>query len=347
MKQVSCKTHRYRRYKQYDYQRGAALFITITTKPRQAIFSHVEGRRVVLSDFGKIVAHELQITKEVVPELSLERWVIMPDHLHLLLWLHPGLEAPLRALGRFVGGFKRAVRQRWKEAGHAEPLWESGFHDRICLSETCINAVRLYIDYNPLKWTLMKSTQAALKTHEPLDSPRLSPEDYWKGVGNLELLTPQRRLCAVRISRRIPEAEFPTILKRMQKGAAEGWILVSTFLSPGERAVYQMLIQDGRAFIQVKPSVLPPVYRPTVQETPLFATNRLLLLSQAVEAEELTRQQCQDLNTKILDMTNASVYVMPQGLVPQADILPLKNIRQNTERIDGVAFHWTQHTTIE
>ena len=40
----------YRRYHGYDYSRGAALFITVATEPRRALFGRVENATVVLSD---------------------------------------------------------------------------------------------------------------------------------------------------------------------------------------------------------------------------------------------------------------------------------------------------------
>ena len=59
-------------------------------------------------------------------------------------------------------------------------LWQQGYHDRLCLSRTFIDATERYIRYNPLKWALMHGIDHALRIHEPLDSPRLADGDYWK-----------------------------------------------------------------------------------------------------------------------------------------------------------------------
>jgi len=63
-------------------------------------------------------------------------------------------------------------------------LWQQGCHDRICTSERFIDSTERYIAYNPLKWELGKNQPAFLRIREPLDSPRLDPAEYWRGVGN-------------------------------------------------------------------------------------------------------------------------------------------------------------------
>ena len=73
----------------------------------------------------------------------------MPDHVHLLVKLRAGEEAALKALGRFMAGFKRVAA---KDAGIR---WEEGYHDRICLGREFRGHVEAYLDLNPLKWALM------------------------------------------------------------------------------------------------------------------------------------------------------------------------------------------------
>ena len=110
--------HRYRRFPFYDYSRGAALFITISTSPRACLFGRVVEAKMELSPLG------------------------------------------------------------------VASLWQQGCHDRICTSERFIDSTERYIAYNPLKWELGKNQPAFLRIREPLDSPRLDPAEYWRGVGN-------------------------------------------------------------------------------------------------------------------------------------------------------------------
>ena len=84
--------HHYHHYYGYDYSRGAVMFVTISTKPRQSVFSRINAGKAVPTEFGLMTLRELKITTLRVPEVKLSRYVLMPDHLHLLLWIKPGHE---------------------------------------------------------------------------------------------------------------------------------------------------------------------------------------------------------------------------------------------------------------
>ncbi|MBR3085034.1 MAG: transposase [Kiritimatiellae bacterium] len=309
--------HHYHHYYGYDYSRGAVMFVTISTKPRQSVFSRINAGKAVPTEFGLMTLRELKITTLRVPEVKLSRYVLMPDHLHLLLWIKPGHEDGLARLGRFVGGFKRAVRQRWKELGNAGPLWQEGYHDLICLDHDFIEGVTLYIGYNPLKWELMHAGKGLIPITEPLDTAWLPDGTYWKGIGRCDLLDGSRRLCAVRISRRLGPSLMPAAIARLRSALEKGFCLVSTFLSPGERALYRMLSEEGAEFVHIKGTAIPVVYRPSIHETPLFAAQKLLVIGRQTDEHEVRRKDCLALNDAIAKMAIASggtaVYVREDG----------------------------------
>lgn len=65
---------RYRRFKGWDYTKGASLFITIATEPRRALFGEIKGGRVVLTPLGEKVAEALQ----AMPRLNSESRYVEP-----------------------------------------------------------------------------------------------------------------------------------------------------------------------------------------------------------------------------------------------------------------------------
>ena len=309
--------HRCHHYYGYDYSRGAVMFVPTSTEPRQRVFSRIEGGKAVLSDFGRMALNELFVTTGRVPEIKLSRYVFMPDHVHMMLWITPGLPDCLARLGRFVGGFKRAVRQRWKELGHPGSLWQEGYHDLICLDRDFMEGVARYIDYNPLKWELMHTREGLIPIREPLVTPLLPDGTYWKGIGRSDFLDGSRRICAVRISRSVGEAAFPAMLKRFRDALSNGFCIASTFLSPGERALYRMLAAENAEFIHAKGTAIPVVYRPTIHETPLFAAKRLLVIGRQTDEREIRRKDCLALNDALAKMAQgaggAAVYVKEGG----------------------------------
>lgn len=100
----------------WDYS-GAWYFVTICTRKRAPVLSDVRDCRVVLSPIGEIVAEELRRTERVRPNVRLDAWVIMPDHLHGVIRIThrvpraaPPPDGPSRlhpgTLGAIIGQFK-------------------------------------------------------------------------------------------------------------------------------------------------------------------------------------------------------------------------------------------------
>ena len=70
------------RLKEYDYGQPGAYFITICTHNKQCWFGEIHNSRMSLNQFGKIVTQEWLRTAEIRPEVVLDEWIIMPNHLH-------------------------------------------------------------------------------------------------------------------------------------------------------------------------------------------------------------------------------------------------------------------------
>ena len=98
--------NRYRRFKGWDYTKGASLFITIATEPRRPLFGEIKGGRVVLTSLGEKVAEALEAMPRLNPGLRLFGWVVMPDHVHFNCAHVAGLKEPLKVLGWAIRRFK-------------------------------------------------------------------------------------------------------------------------------------------------------------------------------------------------------------------------------------------------
>ena len=136
-----------------------AYFVTLVAKGREPLFGELMGEEIRLNDTGKIVIDEWLRTGQLRPEISLDEFVVMPDHFHAILFLHeaPAIGEPLgahrgaplrrqpRSLGAIMAGFKSKCSQRAKES-----LWQRNYYDRIIRNEEEFNQTREYILYNPL-----------------------------------------------------------------------------------------------------------------------------------------------------------------------------------------------------
>ncbi|KAF2330835.1 transposase [Flavobacterium nitrogenifigens] len=73
------------RLQNWDYSSEAVYFITIVTKNRQSIFGVIEDERMILNEKGKIIERELLKSIKIRKNWFFHNWVIMPNHVHLLI----------------------------------------------------------------------------------------------------------------------------------------------------------------------------------------------------------------------------------------------------------------------
>ena len=335
----NCEIRRYRRFKGWNYAKGASLFITIATAPRRMLFGRVVGGKVELSKFGSVVREALEAMPRLNPGLLLFGFVIMPDHIHFNCAIVAGLAEPLKVLGRAIRRFKNHTTKEAKLAGLVglaeqssaikfgsagsavggdspggqtvfgqTTIWQQGYHDYLLLSREMIDATERYIAYNPLKWELMYGEKGALRVVEPLFLPRLDAGDYWKGVGNLALLDPNEKLVSLRVSREVatPPA-IAAVVKRMESAVEKGHVVISGFISKGERAVCDMLCRrrDAR-FIRMLPSCIPNRrFKPERAYVAPFSENRYLEIGRGNDETEFGRAACRDINAEIIEIATA------------------------------------------
>lgn len=78
------KTH-LTRLKNWDYSSEAVYFITIVAKNRECIFGKIEDDKMILNENGKIIETELLRSITIRENWFFHNWVIMPNHIHLLI----------------------------------------------------------------------------------------------------------------------------------------------------------------------------------------------------------------------------------------------------------------------
>ncbi|TAJ38351.1 MAG: transposase [Reyranella sp.] len=83
----------------------------------------------------------------------LHAWIIMPNHVHVLLTVFPGF-----ALGGVVGSWKRyTAREANKILGRAGAFWQDDYWDRFIRNEDHFAATVAYIDQNSVKAGLVSA----------------------------------------------------------------------------------------------------------------------------------------------------------------------------------------------
>ncbi len=72
----------------WDYSGNGVYFLTIVTQNRVCNLGVINNGKIKLSDFGKIVETELLKSFEIRDELILDEYIIMPNHLHVIIVLN-------------------------------------------------------------------------------------------------------------------------------------------------------------------------------------------------------------------------------------------------------------------
>ena len=287
---------RYRRFNGYDYTRGAALFITIVTNPRRRLFGEIAGARLLRTALGLAVESRLAEMAQM-PGIRLFNSVVMPDHVHLQLHLRAGLQDPLVVLGRAIGAFKSLCAKDFHElTGESGPLWQQGYHDWICVSEEMIAAVNRYIDYNPLKFELRYNQPEFLAIREPIAAWRLPSEEFWRGIGAVDLLDGDTPFVALRISRRLSPRQIAEAVARIRRRVGD-YVFVGGWISPGEKAVRDMLLAEPRGrIVQILPSAMPHDYRVGSMWLEAVRDRRAAIIARGNSEVEFSRAACLEVN---------------------------------------------------
>ncbi|MBE5813444.1 MAG: transposase [Clostridiales bacterium] len=151
------------RLKKYDYSKNGGYFITICTKDRKQILSKItkdknydivgDGFAVPqLTKYGIIVDKYINLINTKYPMIKVDKYVIMPNHIHLLLIIESdGTANPSPTIGSIIGWFKYSITKYIDESTN---IFQRSFHDHIIRNKNDYLKIWEYIDNNPLKWEL-------------------------------------------------------------------------------------------------------------------------------------------------------------------------------------------------
>ncbi len=152
----------------HDYN-GGLYFITICTQNREHFFGEITNSIMQLSEIGQYTNKCIPKITEHNPYARIPLWVVMPNHVHLLVAVEAGDENQWRQsipgknedmqklsnhqgrLSTAIGGFKQSVTRYAKEH-HIPFSWQSRFHDHIVRTTAEMNKISDYIQHNPSRW---------------------------------------------------------------------------------------------------------------------------------------------------------------------------------------------------
>jgi putative transposase len=176
----------------YDYSQPGYYFITICAQDRKEIFGVIQNDQIILNKFGKIVENSWLQIRGHFKNIELDRYVIMPNHIHGIINICRGLihqtrnnqtrnnqtdnnpnnkqnniltgminHAPTNwmltknnkiTLGKIIRHFKAYTARMIHDATMNNFKWQRSFYDHIIRNDESLNIIRQYIANNPKTW---------------------------------------------------------------------------------------------------------------------------------------------------------------------------------------------------
>lgn len=141
------------RLQNYDYSTAGAYFITVCVKDRRPVLWENVGADIIrpnqiqLSEYGKLVEIAIKNIPEHYEDVSVDKFCIMPDHIHLLISSTNGRMISAPTMSRVVGQMKRWVSKKVKIS-----FWQKSYFDHVIRNEHDYAENWEYIDRNPQVW---------------------------------------------------------------------------------------------------------------------------------------------------------------------------------------------------
>ena len=154
---------------EYDYKQEGAYFVTLCTQNRAGLFEMElptvgNGLCAVPKTIANQIIHKwVRETENKFPSIAIDKYVIMPDHLHLIVTIkerHIGRSLP--DVMRFFKTMTTNEYIRGVKNGDLPPfdrkLWQKSYYDHVIRNQQDYNEIWEYIENNPTKWMMIHET---------------------------------------------------------------------------------------------------------------------------------------------------------------------------------------------
>ena len=160
----------------YDYSQAGHYFVTICVADKKPILSKIKPNCEKVSDYSRYTVELLPMGVEIektiqyinnnYKQVKIEKYAIMPDHLHILINLEGKSDfnmdrqgcLSLRDVVKYLKSY--TTREYRKRMGNNKSvLWQQRYYDHIIRNDEDYNEKWQYIDNNPLKYILLSEGQ--------------------------------------------------------------------------------------------------------------------------------------------------------------------------------------------
>ena len=282
------KTSNHRRAHWLDYQNPATLLLTLVTTDRLPLFGYLQGEEIVRTALGQRIAEEIEHipTYKNASAIEIYSYVVMPDHVHILLHIHERLP---KHIGQYIGWFKRQCTLIYQQLTTGPVLGANSpssipppsgsvlgtnspssilsptgpvlganspsgkilpfapeYHDRILTRKGQLANMKRYIQDNPRRLALKRANKELFKIHQNISLNHLPCTT----LGNMFLADyPIKQV--IQCSRRLTQEQIDMQKAQCLANAAEGVVHITGAISEGEKQIAQALRENGYPLIVI------------------------------------------------------------------------------------------------
>ena len=270
------------------------FFFTFQVFENKSLLGAIVGENCILNELGLAVKGLIETLSKYNPEVYVDCFVIMPNHVHLVLKIDDRPTNEEHHLSKIMRKLKSLAAREYRLLGSRgmflgrggvtprTKLWQDNYWEKIVTNHEQLEAIRRYIENNPKRWS----------------TDRFGPVTTFS-CGNLALLDePFVAFVASQGAR--GDALAPREWARHDGLAPREWEalgergcdpppVISTFTSPQEREALRRLLAKKRRIIAVYPGGIPAVLPPAIAES--VDAGRMLLLSPVESGTGVNKQR--------------------------------------------------------
>ena len=294
----------HRRRKAHDYHAPFIYHIIFKKDENVPVFGKLRGDiripygikghpYIFCSPLGNIIAREINRLPAIFPILQIYCYIVMPDHVHILLRIK---EWSPKHLGHYIANLKAEITKQWNDSIGNEvrkvSVFKEGYCDKPLYQDRSLNTLFLYIKENPYRLAVRKALPQFFQRSRRI----LIDNTEYEAYGNLFLLrNPDKD--AVVIHRCDSQSERQLKKEYWLECAETNGVLVSPFISTSEKEIRNEAEEAGGKFILLVHEEFGERYKPAKHDFELCVEGRLLIISlKKPHKTPLSRQICLEMN---------------------------------------------------
>lgn len=269
----------------HDYTSRCSYLITLRSNPQIGRLSDIVSKhtrfdfsaRWIPSQAGKVAMSCVRNINKKFPWVDVLRYAIMPDHVHLVLYVKEKTDTHL---GVIVNNFEIRCTQlldsQFALSMDTTPVsfFLPGYNDKIVYKKNQLASFKHYVEDNPRRYALRKEHPEYFNRCQNIS---IDGEKFTV-YGNFLLLR-HPLLSPVIVSSRDTQEEKDRKRKEWDETMRGQGVFVSPFYSRAEKDIRDSAIESGAKIIKIMPNGLPERFKPSGREFELCSEGRLLIIA--------------------------------------------------------------------